>query len=889
MRIIFIFFFAFCVFEAFASHIIGGDIYYDDLGGGNYRFFITLYRDCNSDGAQYDDPLKLSVYRQNQDLYQTVDVSFPGSNFVPTDFNNPCATPPSGICVERAVYQKVLNLPPTVGGYWITYQRCCRGPDIVNIINPDDTGLTLTTHIPGSETGISNNSSPRFSNYPPYLICNNDELIFDHSATDPDGDVLVYSLATPFSGADSFNPAPEIAPPPPYFPIQWTAGFTAQAPLGPNAITQLNNAGTLTVNPNLIGLFVVGVRVEEYRNGILIGETIRDFLFKVFDCNISMQALLPLQEELSTFVSYCQGLTVQFENNSFGGSSYAWDFGVTDQATDVSNTFTPTYTYPAPGDYLTTLIVNPGMECTDTAFMNITVGNPFAVAWTAEDSICILNNSFEFNVVTSNQNANFEWTFDGDATILNWSGLDVPSISFSSPGFHTVALFADDGDCATIFEDSIYIFDEPIVDIVIPDDIACNGLTVTFESSLSDVSNTLWDFGVENTTTDQSSLFNPTFIFEDPGSYTVQLIGSNAPGCADTSWVNIDLNEPIVLSFTHSDSLCITDGLFAFDAEVSGPEGTVYLWDFGSNASIQNTNELAVSGIQFSTSGFQEIQLSAANETCSDSIQAELYVFSEPIIDFDVFDNELCAPSVAQFINQSQVEGQVVYQWDFGDGLTSNDFNPFHTYTSIGSFSVGLTLMALEGCTDTLYLLSQDAISINPSPVAAFSVNPDRIDVCDNEVSFINEAVGAISFIYLYDSGQFSTTEADFDHSYTQGGSDYPMQIVFNEYGCSDSVRNEVFVEPFTIYIPNTFIPDGDGVNDSFVPITDFDIYEWEFSVFNRWGNLIFVNTDVGSSWDGYVDGEKVEDGTYIYTLKYKSCANPIETKMIQGFVNVLR
>jgi len=889
MRIIFIFFFSFCVFEAFASHIIGGDIYYDDLGGGNYRFFITLYRDCNSDGAQYDDPLKLSVYKQNQDLYQIVDVSFPGSNFVPTDFNNPCATPPSGICVERAIYQKVLNLPPTVGGYWITYQRCCRGPDIVNIINPDDTGLTLTTHIPGSETGFSNNSSPRFSNYPPYLICNNDELIFDHSATDPDGDVLMYSLATPFSGADSFNPAPEIAPPPPYFPIQWTAGFTAQTPLGPNAITQLNNAGTLTVNPNLIGLFVVGVRVEEYRNGILIGETIRDFLFKVFDCNISMQALLPLQEELSTFVSYCQGLTVQFENNSFGGSSYVWDFGVTEQATDVSNTFTPTYTYPAPGDYLTTLIVNPGMECTDTAFMNITVGNPFAIAWTAEDSICILNNSFEFNVVTSNQNANFEWTFDGDATILTWSSIDVPSISFSSPGFHTVTLFADDGDCATMFEDSIYIFDEPIVDIIIPDDLACNGLTVTFESSLSDVSNTLWDFGVENTTEDQSNLFNPTFIFEDPGSYTVQLIGSNAPGCADTSWVNIDLTEPIVLSFTHSDSLCITDGLFAFDAEVSGPEGTVYLWDFGSNASIQNTNELAVSGIQFSTSGFQDIQLSAANETCADSIQAELYVFSEPIIDFDVFDNELCAPSVAQFINQSQVEGQVVYQWDFGDGQTSNDFNPFHTYTSTGSFSVGLTLMALQGCTDTLYLLSQDAININPSPVAAFSVNPDRIDVCDNEVSFINEAVGAISFIYLYDSGQFSTTEADFDHAYTQGGPDYPMQIVFNEFGCSDSVRNEVFVEPFTIYIPNAFIPDGDGVNDSFVPITDFDIYEWEFSIFNRWGNLIFINTEVGSSWDGYVEGKKVQDGTYVYTLKYKSCANPIETKMIQGFVNVLR
>ena len=163
-----------------ASHIIGGDIYYDYLGNNNYKFVLTLHRDCASDGAEFDNPLMLSVYVANGNPYQTIQVPFTGSVFIPLDFDNPCATAPSGICVERAIYETVLNLPPIQGGYDVSYQRCCRGPEIVNIINPDDTGLTLTTHVPGIETGFTDNSSPRFTNYPPFLLCNNEQIVFDH-------------------------------------------------------------------------------------------------------------------------------------------------------------------------------------------------------------------------------------------------------------------------------------------------------------------------------------------------------------------------------------------------------------------------------------------------------------------------------------------------------------------------------------------------------------------------------------------------------------------------------------------------------------------------------------------------------------------------------------
>ncbi|MFZ9028528.1 MAG: hypothetical protein ACO2Z9_05895, partial [Crocinitomicaceae bacterium] len=334
-------------FGSKASHIVGGDIYYDYLGNNNYRFYISVYRDCNSTGAQFDSPLQLAVY-SGTNLVQNIPVPFPGSQNLPVVFNNPCVTPPNNICIEKAEYEIVVNLPPINGGYTISYQRCCRGPNITNLLNPDDTGFTLTCRIPGLDTGNWENSSPRFTNYPPLLLCNNDDLVFDHSATDPDGDQLVYSLVTPNSGASSFNPAPNPAPPPAYPPVQWAGGFTAQNPLGPGATININqNTGLLTAAPQMLGLFVVGVRVQELRNGVVINETVRDFLFRVFNCQLQLEAIVPNQEQFPGFVNFCQGLTVQFPNNSYGGTNYEWDFGVQGTNTDVSTQFEPIFTYPA--------------------------------------------------------------------------------------------------------------------------------------------------------------------------------------------------------------------------------------------------------------------------------------------------------------------------------------------------------------------------------------------------------------------------------------------------------------------------------------------------------------------------------------------------------------
>ena len=136
------------------------------------------------------------------------------------------------------------------------------------------------------------------------------------------------------------------------------------------------NTGALFVDANLLGLYVVGIRVNEWRNGVIINSTTRDFLFRVVNCVVALSAEINTQENSPGFLGYCNGLSFTFDNLSWGATTYSWDFGVTGTSNDVSAAFEPTFTYPAPGTYPVMLVANPGWPCTDTATINVTVNNP---------------------------------------------------------------------------------------------------------------------------------------------------------------------------------------------------------------------------------------------------------------------------------------------------------------------------------------------------------------------------------------------------------------------------------------------------------------------------------------------------------------------------------
>ena len=168
-----------------AYHIIGGEIYYEYIGGNQYRVTLKLYRDCSAaNGAPFDEFAKMGAFDINGNLVHQFSLPFPGSSPVDYSLNNPCAGFPPNLCIEVAVYSSIItfpNIPP--GGLQFSYQRCCRNSTIVNINEPDNVGSTYTARIPGN--GVNNNSA--FFNFlPPIVVCANVPLVVNSSATDPD-------------------------------------------------------------------------------------------------------------------------------------------------------------------------------------------------------------------------------------------------------------------------------------------------------------------------------------------------------------------------------------------------------------------------------------------------------------------------------------------------------------------------------------------------------------------------------------------------------------------------------------------------------------------------------------------------------------------------------
>ena len=207
-----------------AEHLVGGEISYTCLGNNEYLVTLKIYRDCLSSGAAFDFNANMTIYQGNTlfmntswDGFETVDI--------PIIASGPCYVNPPNLCLEMGIYERVMMLPPSPLGYTIVHQRCCRGPSILNLNIPETQGNTYFIDIPPND--VPCNSSAVFDDLPPATICANEPLVFDHSATEPDGDELVYELCTPFNGGTTLDPAPIPAFPPPYVPVSWATDFSA--------------------------------------------------------------------------------------------------------------------------------------------------------------------------------------------------------------------------------------------------------------------------------------------------------------------------------------------------------------------------------------------------------------------------------------------------------------------------------------------------------------------------------------------------------------------------------------------------------------------------------------------------------------------------------------
>jgi len=882
-----------------ATHIVGGEIYYDNLGGGNYKINMKVYRDCIHgippfDGFPDSTGVIVDAYFTVFDAFNNVVLfsSFTPLSYikVPPSNNSPCAPATEGnACVEEALYETFVNLPPIAGGYYIVYQRCCRNGTILNLINPGSTGATYWEHIPGNEV-VAVNNSPRFSTRPPIYICAGIPIAYNHIATDPDGDSLVYSLCTPFNGLAGgcpvLNPGNTICPPtntpPPYESVPFIFPFTSDYPISSNPAVNINfNTGFLDGVPDITGQWVIGVCVSEYRNGQLIGVHHRDFQFNVINCPFVVIADIISQTTTNNGAGtgFCNGFTISYANNSFNGTSYHWDFGDSSTSLDTSNVFNPTYTFPTIGDYTVTLIADPGSPCADTTFEVFQVHPLLSPDYIIPSAQCMNGNNFNFNGSGLFQGTGtFNWNFGSNATPQTANTATVNNVTFNAPGIYPVIFTVNENGCSAFSTKSIEVYQNPNASIGSFSTAGCDPLIVNFNntSTAGTTINYLWNFSDGTTSTDK----NPAHVFSPAGIYSFSMAINTTQKCIDTSQVtsvnSITVTPTPFADFTYisNTGLCFNSNNFSFTSTslFQGTNG-ILLWDFGVNASTQTASIQTVSNITYTASGLHAVILITNENGCIDTTTKFIELYENPIASFDPIISLGCDPMKINFSNTSLASSNMNYLWAFSDGTTSTEKDPIHLFSPPGVYTYSLMVTTYNQCIDTSRIFSVSSITVNPSPVASFTATPIVTTIFDPDIFFFNTSTDANIVNWNYDFGDgINSNEVNTIHSYLTVGDYTVTQTVTNIFACPHSVSLIINILPeFRFWIPNAFTPGNkDNLNDIFKPIV-FGVIDYSFIIYDRWGELIYTTSDSDLGWNGTYKNKPCTDDVYVWKCEFRN------------------
>lgn len=619
-----------------SRHIVGGDITVSRIdlpsttGTPRYQVIITVYRDCNQQGISnptgYDDNPSIGVHRRvgnSWQLWRSVNVPRRFANGQPVNADDdPCVDLPPDLCVDRNEYVFDIELPIYDDSYLISYQRCCRNETITNIVDPGGTGIAYTYELTAEAQGVFNNS-PVFNNFPPILICVDRPFFFDHSATDEDGDVLVYEFCNPFTagGEDSqvdpmsctgTTPSPARCLPPFDRVTFRQPTYSSDNPLpGRPDFTIDRNTGLITGTPVTQGQYVVGICVSEFRDGILIGSVQRDIQLNVSTCGFPQASIVydEIEDGGNRFVVVsCGETTVDFINDSpieFVDAGYYWEFDMDGDIQTASNRDV-TFTFPGIGNYEGFMVVNPDTDCSDTTKINTRIFPAIDADFTFDYDTCIAG-PIEFDGSSSTTGADFfksfEWEFGDDSLGMG----EQATHQYATPGQRNVKLIlTDNNNCV---DDEVKVIDwSPIPQLIVvepstfrgclPASVFFNNLSMPIDTTY-DIT---WDFGDGNTSGDIS----PTHIYEEEGLYSVSVKIVSPLNCeierSFNGWITVE--EKPTADFTFNPPFpSVFDRSVQFTDQSTG--AISWQWNFDGDGSAFQPNP----NYTFPDTGFHQIDL----------------------------------------------------------------------------------------------------------------------------------------------------------------------------------------------------------------------------------------------------------------------------------------
>ncbi len=523
---------------------------------------------------------------------------------------------------------------------------------------------------------------------------------------------------------------------------------------------------------------------------------------------------------LAAFSGDCNGNTVDFINASTPcPDTFAWNFGDPGSSQNTSVQENPSHTFNAPGTYTVTLTATDACGAVGTTTQNI---NVLGASINAVQPTCGQDNGSLDAVVTGNSGTVSYYWSPGGATTQNLSNV--------GPGDYTVTISAVNS-CPATATATLSTSVGNLSLAINHTDVSCAGgndgtATAVATGGVAPLS-ILWAPGGGTTA---------ALIGLAAGVYNCTI--SDASGCSAQQGVTIQEPPPLLLTAGADTAVCAGTTVMLHAEASGGTPGYTYAWTpEGPSVSPQTTTTYFVTATD--ANGCASLPASSTI-TVSAAFQAS----------FTVSDTVGCAPLCATF--QAQPIGAASYLWNFGDGATGNLGTANHCYTAGGPFSVGLTVTDATGC--TALASSPDLITATARPIASFIASPPTTTINEPTIHFINTSQHATGFSWNFgnDADSISTESSP---SFTYSDVDcYTVRLqATNADGCLDSTSATVCVEdPYMLFMPNAFTPDGDGINDVLRPITSVrDPKHFSLKIFNRWGSSIFTTGDQEKGWDG--------------------------------------
>lgn len=834
-----------------AAHIKGGFFTYKYLGPGsgtNLRFQVTLtvYMICNPSAGQLSNPINFTIFDGlNGGFLQNVSVPISSQFNLGKARDEPCISGDQSGCYYTVVIYDLpsIELPLSANGYIIAYQRCCRIAGINNVPNSGNVGNTFMIAIPGTSTGhgAETNSSPLFPINDTVVVCHNNYFQYSFQATDPDGDNLTYSFCDAFQGADPTNNSPSQASNPPYAFVPYVnPPYSGSQPMGAG-VTINSTTGLISgIAPNATGEYVLCVCVNEYRNGFLIASSRKELHVRVGDC----ESLLP---QVQPNDKTCDGFTRSFSNlnSSTLINSYFWDFGVATLTNDTSNLAAPTYTYTDTGVYHVKLVLNRGQQCSDSSEVIIRVYPNFFAGFTSAGR-CISapfnftdTSTFEFGTINS-----WSWNFGDETTLADTSHLQFPQWTYSTPGTKPVRLIVgNDKGCIDTVYSTVNVIDKPAISMAFRDTLICAPDQVTLGASGNGVFNWTPLTNISNANTP-----NPTV---SPTTDTWYVAHLNDMGCLNQDSVHVRVITGVNLIARTDTTICRGDGV-QLNANTNA---LTFLWSNGSTLS----DPTIVNPIATPTAPVTTYTLQGWVGSCFAIDDVTIYTIPYPVAAAGP-DQTICYNTSTQ-LNGSH-DGST-FSWSPTSYLSNpNILNPIVTPPRTTSYV--LTVFDTKGCPKP----GRDTVTVYVNPKVHASAGHDTSVVVGQPLQL--GATGGVTY-------QWTPSTYLSNPSIANPVAIFPSGVELMQYhvlvkdniGCPDSanITVRVYQTAPTIFVPTAFTPNGDGHNDVARPISVGMKRIINFSIYDRWGELVFTTNEDRKGWDGRIAGVLQNSNVYAWMV----------------------